>query len=82
MQKFSFDEAVSKFAPHYQRIDEINQTSKIKILKGMEVDYFEQTEKMAKNCGIKKFLTPCDIIERRLNHKLPSKLLINSRSRF
>ncbi len=44
--------------------------------------YFEQTEEMAKNCGIKKFLTPCDIMERRLNHKLPSKLLINSRNRF
>lgn len=74
----SFDEAVSKFASHYQRIDEINQTSKIKILKGMEVDYFEQTEEMAKNCGIKKFLTPYDIV----NRKLDAKLLINSRSRF
>ncbi len=37
----SFDEAVNKFALHYQKIDEINQTAKIKILKGMEVDYFD-----------------------------------------
>lgn len=37
----SFDEAIAKFIPHYQKIDEINQISKIKILKGMEVDYFD-----------------------------------------
>lgn len=37
----SFDEAIDKFASHYQKIDVLNQTSKIKILKGMEVDFFD-----------------------------------------
>jgi len=36
----SFDEAIAKFEAHYQKIDELRETSSIKILKGMEVDYF------------------------------------------
>ena len=36
----SFDEAVAKFEPHYKRIDELQDRTGIKILKGMEVDFF------------------------------------------
>ncbi len=36
----SFDEAISKFEPHYRKIDELQQNTEIKILKGMEVDFF------------------------------------------
>ena len=39
-----FDEAISKFAPHYQKIDELNKNSDIKIYKGMEVDFFASDE--------------------------------------
>ena len=40
----SFDEVISKFEDHYRRIDELRKTSSIKILKGMEVDYFATPE--------------------------------------
>lgn len=40
----SFDEAIAKFEPHYQKIDELRQITDIKILKGMEVDYFATPE--------------------------------------
>ena len=36
----SFDEAISRFLPHYQKIDELRRHTDITILKGMEVDYF------------------------------------------
>ena len=36
----SFDEAIAKFEKHYQKIDQLRETSPIKILKGMEVDFF------------------------------------------
>jgi histidinol-phosphatase (PHP family) len=36
----SFDEAMAKFEPHYKRIDELQGRTGIKILKGMEVDFF------------------------------------------
>lgn len=36
----SFDEAVAKFESHYKRIDELQEKTDIKILKGMEVDFF------------------------------------------
>lgn len=35
-----FDEAISRFIPHYQKIDELNKNSDVKIYKGMEVDFF------------------------------------------
>ena len=40
----SFDEAIAKFEPHYRRIDELRQKTNIRILKGMEVDFFANTE--------------------------------------
>ena len=40
----SFDEAIAKFEKHYQKIDELRETSSIKILKGMEVDYFSDAK--------------------------------------
>ena len=40
----SFDEAVAKFAAHYQKIDELRQQTGIRLLKGMEVDYFAAPE--------------------------------------
>jgi histidinol-phosphatase (PHP family) len=40
----SFDEAISKFEPHYRKIDELRQNSGFKILKGMEVDFFANQE--------------------------------------
>lgn len=40
----TFDEAVEKFLYHYQKIDELRQTTDIKILKGMEVDFFASQE--------------------------------------
>ena len=40
----SFDEVISKFEEHYHRVDELRKTSPIKILKGMEVDYFATSE--------------------------------------
>ena len=39
-----FDEAIAKFVLHYQRIDELNKNSDIKIYKGMEVDFFASDE--------------------------------------
>ena len=36
----SFEEAIAKFEPHYQKIDELQRNTDIKILKGMEVDFF------------------------------------------
>lgn len=35
-----FDEAIAKFIPHFQKIDELNKDSGMKIYKGMEVDFF------------------------------------------
>ena len=40
----SFDEAIAKFEEHYKKIDELRESSSIKILKGMEVDYFADDE--------------------------------------
>lgn len=40
----SFDEAVAKFESHYKRIDDLQSKTKIKILKGMEVDFFAGEE--------------------------------------
>lgn len=39
-----FDEAIAKFVPHYEKIDELNKNSDIKIYKGMEVDFFPSDE--------------------------------------
>lgn len=36
----TFAEAIEKFLPHYQRIDKLRRETNIKILKGMEVDFF------------------------------------------
>lgn len=40
----SFDEAIAKFEPHYKNINELQKDVPIKILKGMEVDYFAAPE--------------------------------------
>ena len=40
----SFEEAVTKFEDHYRRIDELQGKTKVKILKGMEVDFFASRE--------------------------------------
>jgi regulator of protease activity HflC (stomatin/prohibitin superfamily) len=40
----SFDEAVAKFEPHYKRIDDLQGRTDVKILKGMEVDFFNNDE--------------------------------------
>ena len=40
----SFDEVIAKFEKHYQKIDELREVSDIKILKGMEVDFFSYPE--------------------------------------
>lgn len=40
----TFDEAIEKFLPHYQKIDRLQQKTNIKILKGMEVDFFASSE--------------------------------------
>ena len=37
----SFEEAIDKFLVHYQKIDELKKNSDIKLLKGMEVDFFD-----------------------------------------
>ncbi len=58
----SFDEAIDKFAAHYQRIDEINQASKTKILKGMEVDYFDSENWYRGFTKALKYLKPDYII--------------------
>ena len=39
-----FDEAISRFIPHYEKIDELNKNGSIKIYKGMEVDFFASDE--------------------------------------
>ena len=39
-----FDEAIARFIPHYEKIDELNRNSNIKIYKGMEVDFFASEE--------------------------------------
>lgn len=36
----TFDEAIEKFKPHYEAIDEVSQKTGFKIFKGMEVDFF------------------------------------------
>ncbi len=36
----TFEEAISKFEPHYQKIDFLRKETNLKILKGMEVDFF------------------------------------------
>lgn len=36
----TFDEAIEKFKPHYEEIDEVSQKTGFKIFKGMEVDFF------------------------------------------
>ena len=36
----SFDEVIAKFEKHYQKIEELRENYSIKILKGMEVDFF------------------------------------------
>lgn len=36
----SFDEAIEKFKPHYERIDALRQETGFPIYKGMEVDFF------------------------------------------
>lgn len=40
----SFVEAISRFKPHYEKIDELREKSNITILKGMEVDFFNSQE--------------------------------------
>lgn len=40
----NFDEAIGRFVPHYEKIDELNKNSDIKIFKGMEVDFFASDE--------------------------------------
>lgn len=40
----SFDEAISKFEPHYRKIDNIQKNVDIRIFKGMEVDFFPNQE--------------------------------------
>ena len=40
----SFEEVVARFEPHYKRINELQKTTDVKILKGMEVDFFSGDE--------------------------------------
>lgn len=40
----SFDEVIAKFEMHYKTLDELQDTTDIKILKGMEVDFFNNDE--------------------------------------
>lgn len=40
----TFDEAIERFQAHYQKIDELRERTGIKILKGMEVDFFSNFE--------------------------------------
>ena len=40
----SFDEAIAKFEEHYRKIDNLQNTTQIKILKGMEADFFAYPE--------------------------------------
>lgn len=40
----NFAEAIEKFLPHYKKIDKLRQETDIKILKGMEVDFFAYPE--------------------------------------
>ncbi len=40
----SFEEAIEKFKPHYERIDELKAKTGFPIYKGMEVDFFRDNE--------------------------------------
>lgn len=40
----SFEEAIAKFEAHYKTLDELQHTTDVKILKGMEVDFFNNGE--------------------------------------
>lgn len=40
----SFEEAIAKFEPHYQKIDALKKETGMQLLKGMEVDYFAAPE--------------------------------------
>ena len=40
----SFVEAINRFKPHYAKIDELKEKTKLNILKGMEVDFFASQE--------------------------------------
>ena len=40
----SFVEAINRFKPHYAKIDELREKTNVKILKGMEVDFFASQE--------------------------------------
>ena len=40
----TFDEAIAKFETHYRTIDNLQNTTHIKILKGMEADFFSYPE--------------------------------------
>lgn len=40
----SFVEVINRFKPHYAKIDELREKTNIKILKGMEVDFFSSPE--------------------------------------
>lgn len=53
----SFDEAIEKFKPHYEEIDEVSQKTGFKILKGMEVDFF------AYNGWREGFQKACEILK-------------------
>ena len=53
----TFDEAIKKFKPHYEEIDEVSQKTGFKILKGMEVDFF------AYNGWREGFQKACEILK-------------------
>lgn len=40
----SFDEALGRFAPHYANLSELARASDIRVLRGMEVDFFDEPE--------------------------------------
>ena len=42
----SFDEAIAKFQPHYEELDRLSDLTGIKIYRGMEVDYFDDSDWM------------------------------------
>ncbi|MBR2299486.1 MAG: histidinol-phosphatase HisJ family protein [Alphaproteobacteria bacterium] len=53
----SFEEAIEKFKPHYERIDELKEKTGFPIYKGMEVDFFrdnEWREGFEKACAVLK----------------------------
>lgn len=58
----SFDQAMERFQPHYEEIEKIQKISRIRILRGMEVDFFEDEKWFASFERAIKILKPDYII--------------------